>query len=118
MIEECQAPLDRGGSMFGAFDNEALVAFVIYNQNLSQGMAQLAMLYVSRSYRSRGIGALLTEKATQLAKADGANKIYVSATPTAATVHFYMGQGFELTREINQRLYELEPDDIHMIKSL
>lgn len=116
-IEEWREFLDFG-VMFGAFDDEALVGFVIYRPNLSQDTAQLAALYVSRSYRSRGIGALLTDKVIELARADGAKKLYVSATPTAPTVHFYMGQGFDLTQEVNQRLFELEPYDIHMIKIL
>ena len=116
-IEEWRPLLDHG-VMFGAFDDKALVGFVIYRPNLSQDTAQLAVLYVSNNYRSQGIGALLTDKATELARADGAKKLYVSSTPTAPTVHFYMGQGFDLTQEINRQLYELEPDDIHMIKTL
>ncbi len=116
-IEEWRPLLDSG-VMFGAFDDDALVGFVIYRPNLSQDTAQLAVLHVSANYRSQGIGALLTDKVAQLARADGAKKLYVSATPTAATVHFYMGQGFDLTQEINRQLYELEPDDIHMIKIL
>jgi ribosomal protein S18 acetylase RimI-like enzyme len=118
MVEECQAALDRDGVMFGAFDGDVLVGFAIYCPHLSEETAQLADLYVSRGHRNQGIGALLTETMTELARADGARKLYVSATSTASTVHFYMGQGFELTREVNQRLYELEPDDIHMIKVL
>lgn len=117
-IEEWGPILDDGGTMFGAFDDDVLVGFVIYRQNLSKDTAQLAVLHVSNNYRSQGIGALLTENVTQLAKADGAKKLYVSSTPTEPTVHFYMGQGFALTEEINQRLYELEPLDIHMIKIL
>ncbi len=117
-IEEWRPLLEGGCAMFGAFDDGNLVGFVIYCPNLSKDTAQLAALYVSKNYRKQGVGALLTDKVKQLAKADGAKKLYVSATPTAPTVHFYMDQGFELTREINQWLYELEPDDIHMIKIL
>ncbi len=117
-IEEWRPLLDDGSAMFGAFDDGNLAGVVIYRPNLSKDTAQLAALYVSKSYRGRGIGALLTDKTAQLARADGARKLYVSATPTAPTVHFYMGQGFDLTEEINQQLYELEPDDIHMIKTL
>ncbi len=116
-IEEWRPLLDHG-VMFGAFDDEALTGFVIYRPNLSEDTAQLAALYISANYRSQGIGASLTDRVTQLARADGAKKLYVSATPTAPTVHFYMGQGFALTQEINKQLYELEPYDIHMIRSL
>lgn len=117
-INEWQPLLEGGGAMFGAFDDGLLVGFIIYRPNLSEDTAQLAALYVSKDFRRQGIGALLTDKTTRLARVDGARKLYVSATPTAGTVHFYMAQGFELTREINPRLYELEPHDIHMIKNL
>lgn len=117
-IEEWLPLLDDGGMMFGAFDDDLLTGFVIYRPNLAKDTAQLAALYVSKNYRSQGIGALLTDEAIKLARADGAKKLYVSATPTASTVHFYMGQGFELAKELNRRIYELEPEDIHMIKNL
>lgn len=117
-IEEWQPLLDDGGVMFGAFDDKTLVGLVIYRPGLSKDTAQLAALYVSNNYRSQGVGGLLTEKVAELARADGAKKLYVSATPTVPTVQFYMGQGFKLTQELNQQLFELEPDDIHMIKIL
>ncbi|RJP20016.1 MAG: GNAT family N-acetyltransferase [Candidatus Abyssobacteria bacterium SURF_5] len=117
-IEEWRPLLDDGGAMFGAFDEEHLVGFGIYRPNLSENTAQLAALYVSNGYRNQGIGALLAGEVAQQARADGARKLYVSATPTVSTVHFYMGQGFALTRKINRRLFDLEPRDIHVIKNL
>ncbi len=117
-IEAWRPMLGRGSSMFGAFDGKALIGFSIYRPNLSQDTAQLGELYVSKDYRGQGIGALLLDKVAELARADGAGKLYVSSTPTTATVDFYMSNGFDLTKEINQRLYELEPEDIHMVKIL
>jgi GNAT superfamily N-acetyltransferase len=104
--------------MFGAFDGEALIGFALYRPNLSHKTAQLGELYVSKDYRGKGIGVLLLDKVVELARSDGAANLYVSSTPTTATVDFYMSNGFDLTKEINQRLYELEPKDIHMTKSL
>jgi ribosomal protein S18 acetylase RimI-like enzyme len=110
--------LEEGGSLFGAFDGEALVAFAIYRPHLSPGMAQFAVLHVSRSYRRQGIGAALAAKVMEAARNDGATQLYVSAAPTRGTVEFYQSLGFRPTREINAELFELEPEDIHMTMSL
>jgi GNAT superfamily N-acetyltransferase len=110
--------LPGGSSLFGAFTGKSLIGFAIYRPHLSHNTAQLGELYVSKDYRGQGIGALLLEKVVELARADGAENLYVSSTPTTATVDFYMRNGFDSTEEINQYLYELEPEDIHMVKVL
>jgi ribosomal protein S18 acetylase RimI-like enzyme len=69
---------------------------------------------VTRTYRRKGIACALTNEVVQRARADGARRLYVSATPTRATVEFYMKQGFEPLAAPNERLFVLEPDDIHM----
>ena len=48
----------------------------------------------------------------------GAKGMYVSSSPSANTVAFYKSQGFELAKEVNKELYDLELEDIHMIKIL
>jgi GNAT superfamily N-acetyltransferase len=58
-VNAWQPILDRGGALVGAFDTETLVGFAIYQPHLAQGMANLSALYVGRSYRRKGIGALL-----------------------------------------------------------
>ena len=110
--------LDEGGTMFGAFDGEALVAFAIYRPHLSLGMAQFAVLHVSRSYRRQGLGTTLAAKVIESARRDGATQLYVSSAPTKGTVEFYQSLGFCPTREVNQELFELEPEDIHMTMEL
>jgi ribosomal protein S18 acetylase RimI-like enzyme len=117
-IEKWRPILDKGGVMFGALDGDKLVGFAIYRPNLSEGTAELAVLHVSNGYRRRGIGTALTKEVIRLARADGAKELYVSAAPSRPTVEFYSKQGFHLADEVNQALYELEPEDIHMIKDL
>jgi ribosomal protein S18 acetylase RimI-like enzyme len=104
--------------MLGAFDGSVLVGFAIYRPRLTKDMAQYAVLYVSRDHRGQGVGCALTDKVMGLARADGSNKLYVSATPSVATVEFYRRRGFEVTREPNRDLLELEPEDIHMTMKL
>jgi ribosomal protein S18 acetylase RimI-like enzyme len=81
-------------------------------------MANLSVLYVSRNYRRKGIASILAGEVARLARADGARRLYVSATPSGAAVGFYRSHGFEPTDEPNEALFALEPDDIHMILEL
>ena len=118
IINESRRVLDRDGVLLGAFKADLLVGFAIYRPNLSQDTAQLAALHISDGCRGQGIGSLFTSEVIELAKADGAKKLYVSSSPPASTVHFCMNHGFELAQEVNPELYELEPEDIHMIKFL
>lgn len=110
--------LERGGTLVGAFEESTLVGVAIYRPHLAENMGDLAVLHVSRSHRGRGVGALLTEEVVRLARADGARRLYVSATPTVATVDFYRARGFAPTDEPHAELFALEPDDIHMIREL
>jgi ribosomal protein S18 acetylase RimI-like enzyme len=113
-IESWKPLLDAGGVLLGAFDGDRFVGFAIYQPMLSEGVANLAVLHVTTTYRRRGIGCALTSEVVQLARADDAQRLYVSATPTRSTVNFYMKQGFEPLAAPNERLFALEPDDIHM----
>jgi len=107
---------DNGGTLAGAFDGDKLVGLGSICGELigkEKNMIQLATLHVSTNYRDRGIGRkivfILKEKAKQI----GAEKLYVSATPSKHTVDFYRGAGFELTPPVKE-LFEKEPEDIHM----
>jgi ribosomal protein S18 acetylase RimI-like enzyme len=108
----------HGGTMFGAFDGDLLVGFAIFRPKLTEDVAQLAVLHVSREYRRRGIAAALAEKVHRLAVESGAKMLYVSATPSESAVGFYTSQGFRLAKEVHPELYALEPEDIHMVKAL
>lgn len=113
-IESWKPLLDAGGVLLGAFDGDRFVGFAIYQPFLSEGVANLAVLHVTRTCRRKGVGCALTNEVVQRACAAGARRLYVSATPTRATVDFYMKQGFEPLAAPNERLFALEPDDIHM----
>ena len=43
-----------------------------------------------------------------------ARKLYISATPSENTINFYLNIGCIITREVDQALFELEPEDIHL----
>ena len=84
----------------------------------AEGLANLSALFVSRKHRRKGIASLLTEEVSRLARADCARRLYVSATPSRPTVEFYRSHKFKPTDEPNEKLFALEPDDIHMILEL
>jgi ribosomal protein S18 acetylase RimI-like enzyme len=110
--------LERGGTLIGAFAADTLVGCAVYRPDLAPEMANLAALYVGSNFRGRNIGSLLTDEVLRLARAGGARRLYVSATPTVATVDFYRSHGFEPTNEPHPDLFAREPLDIHMILDL
>ncbi len=104
--------------MLGAFDGSLLVGFAVLRYRLAERTAELAALFVSRAYRRRGIAARLTWRVVELAQADGADALYVSATPSESAVGFYLSQGFRVAQKVDGELFALEPDDIHLIERL
>ena len=109
---------DGWRNMWGAFDEDTLVGFSVYRAYLTNDTAQLALLHISHDYRRMGIGKQLANRVIEKARTDGAKRIYVTAGQSRATTEFYQKLGFKLAEELNDELYELEPDDIHMILEL
>jgi predicted N-acetyltransferase YhbS len=110
--------LEAGSVLLGAFDGETLAGIGVLRCRLTETMAQLALLHVSRGYRGQGAGTALTQEMFRLARLDGATHIYVSSIPTKNSVDFYRSQGFELTTRPHPGLFALEPEDIHMVCEL
>ncbi len=117
-ITFCQDHLRRGGRMIGAFAEGKLVGLGLVTPNIRPGMDQLAYLHVSDGFRRMGIAARLTHEMVELARQGGAEEMYVTSTPSGSAVGFYRSQGFEPVDDPLPELYELEPDDIHMLKRL
>ncbi len=108
---------DRGGWFHGLFDGELLVAAAVLESKFigpHKDLLQLKALHVSCAYRGRGLGRQLFELARTKARALGAKGLYISATPSEHTVHFYMRLGSSLTPTPDPDLFALEPEDIHL----
>ena len=112
---------DRGGYFWGVFSGDLLVGTVVLENRFignSQDTLQLKFLHVSKNYRKQGLGKklflLAAEKAIEL---DG-KKLYISSTPSENTVDFYLHLGCVLATEIDENLFKLEPEDIHLEYSL
>jgi ribosomal protein S18 acetylase RimI-like enzyme len=117
-IAFCRDHLEKGGRMLGAFDGDNLVGIGILQFAIRDGVGQLAFLHVSKAYRRQGIGSRILQEFARQAKAAGNEQLYVSATPSGSAVGFYLSHGFAPVDEPIPELFELEPEDIHMIKTI
>ncbi|USB31928.1 GNAT family N-acetyltransferase [Paenibacillus sp. YPG26] len=124
-LEELKAryreQLRGGGYAYGAFDGSRLAGFGVLGykfrgQDLNQ--LQVDLMYVSRAYRRQGIGRTIMNELKREAISRGAEYLYVSSTETQSAVHFYTHCGSRLTAEVDEELYQLEPEDIHMVIKL
>lgn len=117
-VRELQRLVDHGGVPLGAIAGGRLVGLGVVVLHLRPGLAQLAFLHVSASWRGTGIGSRLSAQLEQIARTAGDSELVVSATPSENTVRFYAGRGFRPTAEPLAELFELEPEDVHMRKPL
>jgi len=114
MLEEC---LDHGGMAYGLFDGGRLIGAAILEGRFIGGardQLQLKFIHVSHDYRHRALGQRLFEWARAEAKRRGAQRLYVSATPSKHTIDFYVRLGCRVASEVDPVLYALEPEDIHL----
>ncbi|MFT3891948.1 MAG: GNAT family N-acetyltransferase [Anaerolineales bacterium] len=109
---------DRGGFLWGAFDDDGKIIGVSVLESKFIGSKhdtlQLKFLHVSHGVRKQGLGTKLFHLAAEKAKSVGAHKLYISATPSKNTINYYMRLGCVLATEIDPDLFALEPEDIHL----
>jgi len=108
---------DRGGYFCGAFEGDLLIGTVVLENRFigrEKDTLQRKFLHVGKSARKQGLGKKLFMLAAEKAVELGAKKIYISATLSENTVNFYMRVGCVLATEIDEELFALEPEDIHL----
>lgn len=113
--------LDEGGTMFGALDNDRVVGVAVLGgrfRGRNRDQLQLVFMHVSNGYRRQGIGSRLMDEAAGLARARGARWLYISATPSQSAVGFYLSHGSRPAPEVDEELFALEPEDIHLLREL
>lgn len=107
----------RGGYIIGVFNGSEIVGMAAV-ENILRGeqrnRLKLDILFVSAGYRKQGIGRMLVELARDKAREMGARQLYISATPSKNTVDFYLNLGCRITNTVDQVLFQLEPEDIHL----
>lgn len=109
--------VEDDGKIIGAFHDELLVG-VGSIENKKRGTppayCKMDILYVSNRYRNMNIGKTITDACRMEAKRIGAQHLYISATPSKNTIDFYLKLGAILAAKVDQELFALEPDDIHL----
>ena len=115
ILEACY---DHGGWFYGLFDDRRLIGAAVLESRFigkNGDQLQLKFLHLSRAYRNQRLGQRLFDLAKSEANQRGAKSIYISATPSEHTIGFYLRLGCKVTPEPDAELFELEPEDIHLI---
>ncbi|EXS25190.1 acetyltransferase family protein [Acinetobacter sp. 742879] len=112
----------QGSIFIGAFDaSEKLVGVSVVSNQVITDYPHARLLhyfYVDADQQGQGIGSKLMQAAKESAKQLGANQLYISATPSRRTVDFYMKHGAQPLSTPDQQLWQLEPEDIHLLYKL
>lgn len=113
---------EQGALFIGAFDAaEKLVGVSVVSNQIIADYPHAKLLhyfYVDADQQGKGIGAKLMQAAKESAKQLGANQLYISATPSRRTVDFYIKHDAQPLSAPDQQLWQLEPEDIHLLCTL
>jgi len=110
--------IDRGAALIGACEGQTLLGLAIVEPEFEETLTWMAFLHVGRPHRRRGVASALWLDCEARARGTGSHAIYVSATPSASAVGFYLSRGCVPAAEPHAALYAKEPEDIHLIKDL
>ncbi|MBJ8484442.1 MULTISPECIES: GNAT family N-acetyltransferase [Acinetobacter] len=103
----------------GAFNGQGkMVGISVVSNQIIQDYPDAKLLhyfYVDADQQGQGIGAQLMQAAKISAIKLGAKYLYISATPSKRTVDFYMKHGAQVLDKPDQQLWQLEPEDIHLL---
>jgi len=103
----------------GAFNSQGkMVGISVVSNQIIQDYTDAKLLhyfYVDADQQGQGIGAQLMQAAKISAIQLGAKSLYISATPSKRTVDFYMKHGAQVLDKPDQQLWQLEPEDIHLL---
>lgn len=108
--------LENGGTAFGCFHGGKLIGYATVNAAVfgQQGYVLLDQLFVSNTYRGKGIGKRLFALCAEQAQQFGAKKIYLCAGSAENTIAFYGKMGCVLAAEPDRKLVEEDPRDIQL----
>lgn len=118
ILQNC---FDRGGLFYGAFSEGQLVGVVVLESEFigaDKDQLQLKFLHISRDFRKKGLGRELFTLAADGAREKGARALYVSSCESKNSVDFWMHLGCIITPDVDEDLYRLEPNDIHLVYRL
>nr|WP_199081157.1 GNAT family N-acetyltransferase [Pedobacter sp. ASV19] len=117
MIKHQQELISWEGKVIAVFENKHIIGVASVDKRKrgrNKDYCKMDILYVSKNSRGKKVGQVLLQKCKGIAKAFGASKLYISATPTKNTVDFYTGNNAILVKELDEELFKMEPNDIHL----
>jgi len=117
LVKRWQPVVDAGGVLLGAFEEGHLAGIALLGGEVAAGVYQVALLFVSRPHRGRGVATALMNEVEQLARNENARALYVSSVPSDSAVGFYLSRGFRPADPLPE-LFAEEPEDIHMLLPL
>jgi GNAT superfamily N-acetyltransferase len=117
LVKTWQPVVDAGGVLLGAFEDGKLAGIALLGGEVAAGVRQVALLFVDRQHRGRGVATALMDEMERVARGERVGALYVSSVPSDSAVGFYLSRGFRPTDPLPELLAE-EPDDIHMLRPL
>lgn len=106
-----------GGLVLAAFADGALKGFCSVEAEPIGARGQyrdLTSIHISEDMRGRGIGRALFSEAKAWAKAQGADRLYISAHSAVESQSFYRAMGCVEAEEIQQKHVDAEPFDCQL----
>lgn len=116
-LERLEKTIDEGGIVIGAYTSERLVGIASVNRSQFGSRNKyilLDQLFITKDHRNQGIGKRLFVEAAEIAKDWDATKLYICAGSAEETIAFYRAIGCSDAEEIDQKLYDDDPRDMHL----
>lgn len=118
LVRCLQHTLSTDGAVFGALDDSGqLKGFASVEAGFfgtGHRYLNLSCLHVSEEMRGHGIGRKLFSLAAEWAKAQGADRLYISGHPSVETQAFYRAMGCTEAEEYNLEHVLLAPYDCQL----
>lgn len=114
LVECLRRTVRSGGIVLGAFVEEKLKGFASVEGapfGARGNYRELTSLHVSEELRGKGVGRELFVRAKDWARAQGAEKLYISSHSAAETQAFYAAMGCIDAQEIDEAHARREPFD-------
>lgn len=109
--------ISTGGFVYGAFVDGWLKGFVSVESKpigTAKNYLDLSSIHVSEDVRGQGIGHSLFTAAKTWAKAQGAERLYISAHSAVESQAFYQAMGCVEAQEYNPAHADAEPFDCQL----
>jgi GNAT superfamily N-acetyltransferase len=111
--------MDEGASIWGAYADAVLAAFVLHGPLLPNKTVEVYSLFVDASRRRAGIGSLLMGRAEEEARRLSAVALHLTTTlDNAAAIDFYLASGYQVAQLADCAIVGDQQPEIRLAKRL